>query len=227
MRLHLVRQRPSTDSATPGPAPDPATHQSRPPGRRSAGGPRSGLGDRSRISDHRPPPLHPIRQSPAVGRWSGTGVHRPTPLESGLAAVARHDVHIERVWPMRSPSTGSLEESSSAYFQRERRGTPPASIVPVEGLQMSQAFAHEPVMATEVVELFSPVPPGLIVDATLGGGGHAAALLEAHPGITLLGHRPGPAGRGRGHRRAGPLRQPGHHPSVPVRRPGPGGPRRA
>jgi 16S rRNA (cytosine1402-N4)-methyltransferase len=52
---------------------------------------------------------------------------------------------------------------------------------------MNQAFPHDPVMATEVVELFSPVPPGWIVDATLGGGGHAAALLDAHPGIRLLG----------------------------------------
>jgi 16S rRNA (cytosine1402-N4)-methyltransferase len=52
---------------------------------------------------------------------------------------------------------------------------------------MSQPFAHEPVMATEVVDLLAPVPPGLVVDATLGGGGHAAALLEAHPGIRVLG----------------------------------------
>jgi 16S rRNA (cytosine1402-N4)-methyltransferase len=52
---------------------------------------------------------------------------------------------------------------------------------------MSQEFTHQPVMTAEVVGLFSPVPPGLIVDATLGGGGHAAALLDAHPGITILG----------------------------------------
>jgi 16S rRNA (cytosine1402-N4)-methyltransferase len=52
---------------------------------------------------------------------------------------------------------------------------------------MSQAFEHESVMTTEVVELFSPVPPGLIVDATLGGGGHAAALLEADAGHSILG----------------------------------------
>jgi 16S rRNA (cytosine1402-N4)-methyltransferase len=115
------------------------------------------------------------------------GGHRPTPFESGLAAVARHDVHIERVWPMRSPPTGALGESSSASSQSERRGTPPASFVPVGGLRMSQAYAHEAVMTAEVVELFRPVPPGLIVDATLGGAGHAVALLEAHPGISLVG----------------------------------------
>jgi 16S rRNA (cytosine1402-N4)-methyltransferase len=59
--------------------------------------------------------------------------------------------------------------------------------MPVEGLQMSQAFPHEPVMAEEVVELFARVPPGLILDTTLGGGGHSAALLEAHPTIGILG----------------------------------------
>ncbi len=131
-----------------------------------------------------------ITTSTTPGRRPGPGeggCARPTPYQSGLAAVARPDVHIERVWPMRSPSTGSLEESSSAYFQRERRGTPPASIVPVGGLRMNQAFQHEPVMTAEVVDLFAPVPAGLMVDATLGGGGHAAALLTAHPGITVLG----------------------------------------
>ncbi len=34
-------------------------------------------------------------------------------------------------------------------------------------------------MAEEVVELFSPVHEGLIIDATYGGGGHSRRLLEA------------------------------------------------
>src|SRR5690606_40093966 len=38
-----------------------------------------------------------------------------------------------------------------------------------------------------VVELFAPVPPGVVVDATLGGGGHAEALLDAHPHLSVLG----------------------------------------
>jgi 16S rRNA (cytosine1402-N4)-methyltransferase len=52
---------------------------------------------------------------------------------------------------------------------------------------MSQTFDHQPVMTNEVVDLFGPVSPGLIVDATLGGGGHAAALLAAHQEISVLG----------------------------------------
>ncbi len=57
---------------------------------------------------------------------------------------------------------------------------------PVEGLRMRQVFTHEPVMVDEVVALFAPVPPGVVIDATAGGGGHAAALLAAHPHLRLL-----------------------------------------
>ncbi len=48
-------------------------------------------------------------------------------------------------------------------------------------------FRHLPVMATEVAEAFASVPPGVLVDATLGGGGHAALLLDRRPDCTLLG----------------------------------------
>lgn len=37
---------------------------------------------------------------------------------------------------------------------------------------------HIPVMTGEIVEVFRPVTEGVIVDATFGGGGHAAALLD-------------------------------------------------
>lgn len=48
-------------------------------------------------------------------------------------------------------------------------------------------FVHRPVMEAEVVELFGPIPAGVLVDATVGGGGHAGALLAALPQIRLLG----------------------------------------
>jgi 16S rRNA (cytosine1402-N4)-methyltransferase len=48
-------------------------------------------------------------------------------------------------------------------------------------------FEHLPVMVAEVVDLLGPVPPGLVVDATVGGGGHAAAILRDRPDISLLG----------------------------------------
>jgi len=50
-----------------------------------------------------------------------------------------------------------------------------------------EGFVHLPVMADEVVELFLPIPTGLVVDGTVGGGGHARRLLEARPDLQLLG----------------------------------------
>jgi 16S rRNA (cytosine1402-N4)-methyltransferase len=101
-------------------------------------------------------------------------------------ADAQGDVHGD-TRPMRSPSAGSVEDSSSARFQPSRRSNPPDGIPPVEGLRMRQVFNHEPVMVAEVVALFAPVPPGVVIDATVGGGGHARALLEAHPHLRVLG----------------------------------------
>jgi 16S rRNA (cytosine1402-N4)-methyltransferase len=45
---------------------------------------------------------------------------------------------------------------------------------------------HLPVMVAEVVDVLRPVPPGVLVDATVGAGGHAAALLDALPDHTLV-----------------------------------------
>ena len=47
--------------------------------------------------------------------------------------------------------------------------------------------AHVPVMAEEIVELFRPVPPGPVVDATVGAGGHARALLDAWDHLEVVG----------------------------------------
>jgi 16S rRNA (cytosine1402-N4)-methyltransferase len=95
--------------------------------------------------------------------------------------------HADGTRTMRSPSAGSVEDSSSARFQPSRWSNPPDGIPPVEGLRMRQVFEHEPVMVAEVVALFAPVPPGVVIDATVGAGGHARALLEAHPHLRVLG----------------------------------------
>ena len=49
------------------------------------------------------------------------------------------------------------------------------------------AFAHDPVMKNEVVDTFRSVPAGVIVDATLGGGGHSEAILDARDDVSILG----------------------------------------
>ena len=52
---------------------------------------------------------------------------------------------------------------------------------------MAPPFHHRPVMADEIVAVFANVPPGWVLDATVGGGGHAELLLERWPQLSVLG----------------------------------------
>jgi len=101
-----------------------------------------------------------------------------TSVSSPAATVAR---------AMRSPSTGMVGASLSAVLAIAARERQPDGNCQVEGLRMTQAYSHRPVMVDEVADAFGPVPDGLFVDATVGGGGHTAALLDAHPGWHALG----------------------------------------
>ena len=55
------------------------------------------------------------------------------------------------------------------------------------------AFAHLPVLADQVRQAFAALPAGAseapprLIDATLGGGGHSALLLEDHPLLEVIG----------------------------------------
>jgi 16S rRNA (cytosine1402-N4)-methyltransferase len=49
------------------------------------------------------------------------------------------------------------------------------------------SFDHAPVMVEEITQIFASVPPGTIVDATLGGGGHSAAILDSRDDIDVIG----------------------------------------
>ena len=57
----------------------------------------------------------------------------------------------------------------------------------------SASYSHLPVLADQVLAAFAALPlaPGgespLLLDATLGGGGHSALLLAAHPQLRLIG----------------------------------------
>ena len=42
-------------------------------------------------------------------------------------------------------------------------------------------------MLDEIVAAFEPVPPGVVVDATVGGGGHSEGILDARPDVSVLG----------------------------------------
>jgi len=55
------------------------------------------------------------------------------------------------------------------------------------------AFAHLPVLTDAVRQVFAGLPAGAgeapprLIDATLGGGGHSALLLEDHPRLEVIG----------------------------------------
>ena len=67
----------------------------------------------------------------------------------------------------------------------------------------SAGFAHVPVLAEAVLEGLAPLAAllaerpggGVLIDCTLGGGGHSALLLEAHPALRLVGLDRDPAAR--------------------------------
>ncbi len=58
-----------------------------------------------------------------------------------------------------------------------------------EGMTMDEVsgFQHQPVMAEEILNVFAPVPAGVLFDGTLGGAGHATLILDAYPHLDLVG----------------------------------------
>lgn len=52
---------------------------------------------------------------------------------------------------------------------------------------MVKEFSHRPVMLDEVTAVFDGVDDGLVLDGTLGGGGHSEGILHRTPGCFVLG----------------------------------------
>jgi 16S rRNA (cytosine1402-N4)-methyltransferase len=55
---------------------------------------------------------------------------------------------------------------------------------------VSDGFFHEPVLATEVVQVLRPEPGKLFLDGTLGGGGHSGLLLAEGARVIALDKDP-------------------------------------
>jgi len=65
--------------------------------------------------------------------------------------------------------------------------------------------AHRPVLLREAIELLGAARGGLFVDATLGAGGHAEAILTAAPATRLVGIDRDPDARALAARRLAPF----------------------
>ena len=71
----------------------------------------------------------------------------------------------------------------------------------------SDGYAHVPVLAEPLLAAFAALPArgGLLIDCTLGGGGHSALLLAAHPQLHLVGLDQDPAARAAAAERLAPF----------------------
>ncbi|MCK9473864.1 16S rRNA (cytosine(1402)-N(4))-methyltransferase RsmH [Sulfurimonas sp.] len=50
-----------------------------------------------------------------------------------------------------------------------------------------QNIPHVPVLYTQVLETFSDIKEGIIIDCTMGYGGHSSMILEANPHVKVIG----------------------------------------
>jgi 16S rRNA (cytosine1402-N4)-methyltransferase len=75
-------------------------------------------------------------------------------------------------------------------------------------------FAHQPVLAEAVLAGLAPLAEllaaqpcggGTLIDCTLGGGGHSALLLQAHPGLRVVGLDQDPSARAAAAERLAPF----------------------
>jgi len=108
-----------------------------------------------------------------------------------FSSLSEHTM--EGPYSARFPSSPTGEKSRRAPVFRgtaedRARLCRPASLREVSAMaENHESFDHRPVMLDEIVAAFDTVPSGWIVDATLGGAGHAVAVLEAHPHLSVLG----------------------------------------
>ena len=64
----------------------------------------------------------------------------------------------------------------------------PSDVQKILASGKTPAGTHRPIMINEVLECLRPAPGEIAVDCTLGGGGHAQAILERlQPGGRLIG----------------------------------------
>jgi 16S rRNA (cytosine1402-N4)-methyltransferase len=99
---------------------------------------------------------------------------------------------------MHAPASGRLVTGSHTTARIAADGHPvgghavrlgsahPAMAAPDSPPATASAFRHEPVLLEEVLS-FVPLGARLLVDCTLGGGGHAEALLAHFPRAELFG----------------------------------------
>jgi 16S rRNA (cytosine1402-N4)-methyltransferase len=98
----------------------------------------------------------------------------------------RQAVEREGIWP----NGGGPRPTVMAAGQGSRRVLLGTGLAGMTAAGPAGPAGHVPVLVERVVELMAPAldaPDAVVVDATLGLAGHAAALLEHFPSVQLIG----------------------------------------
>ncbi|MFL0725778.1 MAG: 16S rRNA (cytosine(1402)-N(4))-methyltransferase RsmH [Prochlorococcus sp.] len=82
--------------------------------------------------------------------------------------------------------------------------------MPSSSVASNSGFQHQPVLKEHLLQSAAALPGtlldgGMLVDVTLGGGGHSALLLEAHPQLRLVGLDQDPMARAAAAERLAPF----------------------
>jgi 16S rRNA (cytosine1402-N4)-methyltransferase len=110
----------------------------------------------------------------------GLQMSRPAQGAPKAAAASSDDASSPGAVPEESPVVDETGFDEGGGHHNAPRGSTDAGT-------SARPFPHLPVMVGEVVALLAPVPPGVVVDATVGGGGHARAILDAHRHLRVIG----------------------------------------
>ena len=90
--------------------------------------------------------------------------------------------------PRRRRYTGKNPRAFADRYKELQPGKYQADVQKVLASGKTPAGTHRPIMVAEVLECLRPAPGQVAVDCTLGGGGHARAILERlQPGGKLIG----------------------------------------
>jgi 16S rRNA (cytosine1402-N4)-methyltransferase len=102
-------------------------------------------------------------------------------------------------WPMEVVTAGVAQAGAPG---RRRQARARAATFPRMKTSETAGY-HEPVLLAETIEALQPAPGRVIIDGTLGGGGHAAALLAA--GARVIGFDQDPEAIGFASQRLAPF----------------------
>src|SRR5215471_276153 len=79
---------------------------------------------------------------------------------------------------------------NALLFERPVRFATGPLVLEQEPQEMEDFSYHRPVLAAEAVELLAPHPGSLVVDGTVGGGGHTEAILKTGADVLALDQDP-------------------------------------